>query len=1031
MSDLNAVNFSDFYSALWDHAPFQWQRDLAQRVLSNASAPWPQAIALPTASGKTACIDIAVFALAVQADGLAPGQPLAAPRRIFFVVDRRVIVDEAYERARKIADRMRGASDGILLRVANQLRELAGNDEPLACFQLRGGMYRSDAWAHSPIQPAVIASTVDQLGSRLLFRAYGRSHLAWPIQAGLAGNDALVLLDEAHCAQPFLGTLQAVAKYRLWGDATPKAPFHVVIMSATPPEGLSDVFRDNSNEPHTTGHPLGDRQLAHKLTELVQPDEEERKLAEQIKDTLKKLKKTKKTNGGHAQKDLRQQLVKQRANAGKKLAAALVMKAEALVAGRAVAAVVFANRIATARHAYRLLAKRYGEATVLLTGRMRPIDKDDTVAAQLDALSANRSKERQLDGPIFTVATQTLEVGANLDFDVLVTECASIDALRQRFGRLNRMGRPINGRDKEGRPLGARAAILVRADQAENSEDDPVYESALAKTWKWLNQASGKAKELDMGIMALGERLPKGEEIKELIAPATHAPVMLPSHVDCWVQTAPEPDPTPDVAIFLHGPHRASADVQVCWRADLADGAAEEDWLEILALCPPAVMECLSVPITTLRKWLMGDRTAGSDDTDVEGAIEDSVKETETRSNRRVVRWRGRKDSQVTSDPQEIRPGDIVVIPAELDDWDVLGDLPPGSNGQPVLDWGDRAHRIARAKALLRLHPKVISAFPKTPSTERLRLIAAQARLRLEDDAESLADDLRATFFDMAGNGDMPEWLREIAASLATDNKLARGLILHATGGLVVRGSRRLSARPGETDAFTDEDDPTASGTHRIELKAHLKGAADFAHSFAKKCGLSESLVNAVELAARMHDLGKADPRFQAWISGGNPWVRGTLLAKSKDMPQGEKASRKARQCAGYPEGGRHELLSVRLLEAPTDLLPDDGEFRDLVLHLVASHHGYCRPFAPIVMDECPVDIAIDFNGHRLVHSSRTALERLDSGVAERFWRLTRRFGWWGLAWLEAIVRLADHRCSEAEQRDEETANESVVAERA
>jgi CRISPR-associated endonuclease/helicase Cas3 len=44
-----------------------------------------------------------------------------------------------------------------------------------------------------------------------------------------------------------------------------------------------------------------------------------------------------------------------------------------------------------------------------------------------------------------------------------------------------------------------------------------------------------------------------------------------------------------------------------------------------------------------------------------------------------------------------------------------------------------------------------------------------------------------------------------------------------------------------------------------------------------------------------------------------------------------------------------------------------------------------------------------------------TATHRIDSGIAERFWQFTRRFGWWGVAYLESVLRLADQQASAAE----------------
>ncbi len=217
--ELNHTDFTDFFSELWggQAKPFAWQSALVERVLRASHEPaatsaadtsvggrfpgsWPESIALPTGAGKTACMDIAVFALAAQATRHGPGHAVTAPRRIFFVVDRRIIVDEAHDRARRLAKKLEAAESGILKMVADRLRHLAsggtvelGSGRPLAVHSLRGGMYRSEAWARNPLQPAIVATTVDQIGSRLLFRAYGRGAGTWPVYAGLIANDSLIL----------------------------------------------------------------------------------------------------------------------------------------------------------------------------------------------------------------------------------------------------------------------------------------------------------------------------------------------------------------------------------------------------------------------------------------------------------------------------------------------------------------------------------------------------------------------------------------------------------------------------------------------------------------------------------------------------------------------------------------------------------------------------------------------------------------------------------------------------------------------
>ena len=1015
-TEWDAADFAEFFTDLWGKPPFAWQRDLAHRVLERSAAPvdspdaerggpWPEAIALPTASGKTACMDIAVFALASQASRLESGRAVTAPRRIFFVVDRRVIVDEAYDRARCLAKKLEKAPTGILKSAADNLRRIArgestgfADERPLSVHVLRGGMYRSEAWARSPLQPTITASTVDQIGSRLLFRAYGRGSGTWPIYAGLAANDSLILLDEAHCAQPFLQTLQALRRFRNWAQSPPSRCFHPVVMSATPPPGLQDVFEDRSDEGRDPGSPLGRRRLARKPAIL-------REIA--------------KAKGNRAADVLAESLAE--------AAVELLNKQRRAVA-------VFVNRVAAARKTWRLLRGREDIDAVLLTGRMRPIDKDDVVDRQLKLLQAGLSEKRALSKPLVVVATQTLEVGADLDFDGLVTECASLDALRQRFGRLNRMGRPIE----------ARAAIFIRGDQTGEKSDDPIYGKALAKTWNWLNECKDNNGEVDFGISHLDRLLSQGEDLAKLDMPARNAPVMLPAHVDCWAQTSPEPSPSPDVAPFLHGEGEGAPDVQICWRADLDLANGPGAALDILRLCPPSSSETLPVPVGVFRRWLAGEEVE-DDSADMQGAATDNAADSQTSpaaEQRRIVRWRGADtdpEKDITAKPADIRPGDVIVIPTgHPGPWERLGDLPPEA-AEPVeaLDAGDRAYRLARAKPILRLHPKLIDAWPDSAPKEAAGELLRGLRSKYEEDPDEAAEAVRGLLQELAEPAvpfpDRWSWLSQAAGELAKEfaerNRPNPDLPIlgkEENESLILVGRRRIVELAGEADSFSDEDDTAASGTARrngrpVRLDGHLRGVEEFARRYALGCGLPHDLAEAVSCAGLLHDTGKADPRFQSLLQGGARWLGGEPLAKSAAMPKTRSAYDRARKAAGYPQGGRHELLSLRLAESAPQLLPENEDLRDLTLHLIAVHHGRCRPFAPVICDGGN-ETEFALPGGRMCWSGPTGLERLDSGAAERYWRLTRRYGWWGLAWLEALLRLADWRRSEREETHDDGA---------
>lgn len=1042
---LSIDHFAEFFSEVHGHfgphrgggriEPFKWQTRLAEEVWDRGR--WYQTIDIPTGAGKTSVVLIAAFLLALDAG--QPQEDRWMPRRIAMVVDRRVIVDQAYLEARALLDSLKGQRDpgSVLGAVANSLRSLWGGPEdadPVRADMLRGGIVRDESWARRPDRPAILASTVDQVGSRLLFRGYGLSSSMAPIHAGLMGNDVLLFLDEVHLARPFADTLQRLVEtYQTWGELDVRNRWQVSELSATPRQprsgGLSDPddrfglsLAGASDDPSALLHRRLDSTKVANL-ELVKVPKTDR--------------------------------VKADVHFAERCAAKAI-EVLSLPQVRTVAVIV--NRVDTARRVHQELKATGalgGFDVVLVTGRMREADREPLMEVLKGRLRTGRNRAE--DASLVVVATQCIEAGADFDFDAVVTECASLDALRQRMGRLDRDGElTANGTPGV-------AWVLARSASVSSVEDDPIYGSSLRETWEWLNRGRGGVP-IDFGWTAWQCQDISSEEINELSAPSSASPVLLPAHLDLWVQTQPRPVVDPDVAMWLHGIDREIADVQILWRDDITpellkmasrapaesvDGADQSETAlvgttemgtdvdpvqclrDLLAFRPPASSETMSVPVGAVRAWLTkpADRVPeGADEVaDVDGGGTPEPPPPRRRM-RPVAIWDGDR-TRVAGRLDRISPGSVLVAPAsyggmgrdsyegcEYGWWDPTAE-------EPVPDVGDRAQLRQRNVAVLRL----LRSLPSGGEVPLPRKVAEDE----DEDALAVVEDW-IDHVEVREENDASGAVRTLKEALKQPTDRVTLVELRSMGTV---GERDLSEPwfavsycfPPDQSSRKDrlvtldlepETSSFVGSRDEVRLDEHLRGVEHWARRFAQNCSLDEPLVTDLALSGRLHDLGKADPRFQAMLRGGIDRLESEeLLAKSSIAASERAGRRQAQRRSGYPPGTRHELLSLALIAGASSIAEQANDW-DLVCHLVASHHGYCRPFAPYAPDDSPRTVEIKSDPWTLSARTDHGLERLDSGVADRFWCLVRRYGWFRLAWFEAILRLADHRRSEQEQED-------------
>jgi len=958
-----------------DRRPFPWQTALLHRVVDEGR--WPTLIDVPTSLGKTSVIDVAVFAAALS--------PIAAPRRMFFIVDRRLVVDEAFEHAQRLQSALRqglAGGDKPVSRMIAKALAVPGVEDPVGVTRMRGGITWDRLWVERPDQFAVVTGTVDQIGSRLLFRGYGVSEYARSIDGGLAGADSLIIVDEAHLAEAFHSTLAAAFTF----DASPLArPPVVVAMSAT--------SRPGQHRAHT----------------ITTADEQDPRVAPRL----------------HARKLVR--LVE--VGTTKKKAAADMSRAMAALSGRlADRGVVGAlcNTVGRARAVFSLLRDGDTEA-VLLTGRSRPIGRSMLMARYYERIKAGR--DRTDAPPLIVVATQTIEVGANIDFDAAVIESTALPSLIQRLGRVNRLGL-----------MPSHAPVYLVHDSTVDA-DDPIYGAARLSTWDWLtglapvgrlNDPDGPG--LDASPAALRTlRAQAPEEAAQV--PVSLIPTLTRETLDEWARTSPELLPATPVAPFLHGMRTEPAPVTVLWRTGLPADHPQR-WQTVVDAVPPAAEESIDVPHREVHRWLLGQPAAApvADVDAIEASVEPPLpagldlsgtlfRVRDQSGQPLILRYRGRGDGELVPAGQ-IRPGDTIVVPGEYGGCDDYGWSPDSS--ARVTDLADLTHR--RDRTVLRLGPHLRDLLPTGPVTT--------------DTADRLDELLNYAYTDPDGDRatGYRQLLSRLASALDPGHPLRSVLDALTAGQLAVTTTRQIDPDTGASWQPTfpvvlsarlawhaDEDSEAGSSASaypgkRISLDNHQRAVAVRAREFGGNLRLPPVVVNTLALAARRHDEGKRDPRFQTMLHGGNRFAADIALeplAKSGIDPNNRAEAIRARRAAGYPSGMRHEALSAAFAarelthgEQPPDIDPD------LLLHLIASHHGRNRPLLPPVVDPSPLRLTVD---------GRPALDTADTvdwDSPARFAALNARYGRWGLALCETVLRLADVWCS---ARDEEATDEPTA----
>lgn len=608
-----------------------------------------------------------------------------------------------------------------------------------------------------------------------------------------------------------------------------------------------------------------------------------------------------------------------------------------------------------------------------LTGTMRGKERDvlvkNSVFQRFLPESSRTDDVRPADGTVILVATSAGEVGVNISADDLVCDLSTYESMAQRFGRVNRFGKsgdstiivvyPMDFSHTKKIGDAEKAVAEGKKDaekQLQKAKESFALSIAIEKTLELLRKLGGDASPASL------EQLPAAERAAGF-SPTPKIRIATAVQFDAWALTSIRERiaARPPVAPYLHGEAEwEPPETHIAWREEV-DVIRDE----LLNVYPP---EDLLEDFPLKPQELLRDTSRRIAET-LSSLIEKFVRKLSF-SETRPSAWLLRETGTVKIFP--LIPSDALFYAYKKDK------KRNNSEKDEIKRHKDRLElEIADATLILPASIGGISAQGFFDANSEISSEISDdvadidgQRLRIRSDIQEIPAQyapayrlIRIIDFRFGDEGD----------GLESSDRY--WLWLEAKK--VVNAEYRMTQQP---ETLADHTGATIGNATAIAEKL-LPEPTD------EEVDLRRCLI----CAAALHDPGKNRRQWQFSIGNTayDPARPDTIFAKSGG------AMRPRHLADKY----RHEFGSIADAAASADFAELTAVERDIVLHLIAAHHGRARP-------HFPAEEIFDYNAVSDVSAARAA------EVPPRFARLQRTFGRWGLAWLESLLRAADYAAS-------------------